>query len=126
MVSMSSGAAVPWHVAGVYPVNTQALRLPLSLNGLPAGCPPQTSSAVDQVPAVDALHEVQERNELELAEQHCRRLLDVGDPSKEHAKALLAELHALRAAEHSDDMAVDSDSDPQTPSSPPQARALWG
>ena len=58
---------------------------------------------------------VQDRGDLELAEQHCRRLLDVGDPAKEHAKALLADLHALRAADSSDDMAVDSDSDPLSP-----------
>ena len=77
-------------------------------------------------PLCSGQHGVQDRGELEQAEQHCRRLLDVGDQSKEHAKTLLAELHALRAAEQSDDMAVDSDSDPQSQGSPPRARALWG
>lgn len=54
---------------------------------------------------------MQSRGELQQAEEHCRRLLDFGDPAKEQAKALLNELRALRT-DADDDMALDSGSDP--------------
>ena len=38
----------------------------------------------------------QEVGDLEEAEAHCLRLLDYGAPSKERAKALLREIHALQ------------------------------
>ena len=63
----------------------------------------------------------QERGELQQAEEHCRRLLDFGDPAKERAKELLSELRALQA-EADDDMAMDSDSDA---GQPPGQGSVW-
>ena len=42
------------------------------------------------------LNAQQEVGDLEEAEAHCLRLLDYGAPSKERAKALLREIHALQ------------------------------
>ena len=50
---------------------------------------------------------MQDHGELQQAEAHCRRLLDFGDPARERAKQMLAEVLALQAEAADDDMALD-------------------